>query len=590
MSELLATYSVDAALLASVLESLPARLRRKLEADTTLASGWMPTVTGDSVSIDAGDDVVLTLDTNDRVVRRPEQLKCSCLLAPACLHRGALLIALTINAEEIPLAEQAAGKPADDTSKGDPAQITTQITTAQLRAAEFVWSSAAPIVTQGITSSGALRIAELLRAANVCRSEGMHVLSRSAIRMAEQLKRRGNNDAAFVLRDACDDLFTVLRDAWMVSQGLSTNEDLGSGRRQFAAQGGLRLFALACEPIDASSGYSGVVTHFVDGDGNAFHISDVMPGGPGQVRAKYATAIRLGDTTITHEKLCRSGLIVSGATVAPDGRLGAGAGVKAAPASQSAITVPSPEQMMAAAVRSIRNRDDGSLVVCRARIVGTTKTAMIVSLLETTDDDNEVPAVFLRIVPPTTQPELPGAANLTLLAKYIGLEVTLVGAVVTNPIRTLRALSFSSVNADDFAMPESWQGRCQIGIDRLEPSMIRFTATKTAQLATEREVDPSVELRRVLERITSGGTLALQNAAVKDVERTATMLQQHGLAHGSALLTALISVSRGTDREVDGRLRPPPASVTAKAWLGAAIWESAFRTELAVRAWHQNGP
>lgn len=40
----------------------------------------------------------------------------------------------------------------------------------------------------------------------------------------------------------------------------------------------------------------------------------------------------MGDTALTHRDLARAGLVVSGATVSADGRLGAGRGVRAAAA------------------------------------------------------------------------------------------------------------------------------------------------------------------------------------------------------------------------------------------------------------------
>ncbi len=94
----LSTLSIDASLLAETLELLPARLRRKLDAEPELAASW-PVHADDSArtfAIDAGDDVVLTIDALDGVVREVGALRCSCLLAPGCLHRGAVALLLAI--------------------------------------------------------------------------------------------------------------------------------------------------------------------------------------------------------------------------------------------------------------------------------------------------------------------------------------------------------------------------------------------------------------------------------------------------------------------------------------------------------------
>jgi hypothetical protein len=628
MNDLLLTLSVDAALLAQTLETLPARLRRKLDADASTTQEWTARHDGDAIIVDAGDDVALTVRAVDGAIRDAGQLVCSCLLAPACLHRGALLVSLPVDTSEPPPADPAVdhvdgaahdgrdavdqGQSAMDSNVAAPTTtMAVEVSAQQLAAASAVWNSAAPLVTQGIVNSGALRLAELLRAANLCRSTGMHVLSRSAIRMAEHIKRRNTSDASFVLADACDDLRLVLRDAWNVMHGFADQRDLGSGRRKFESQGGLRLFALACEPVIAASGYAGVVTHLVDSSGETFHLSEVMPGGGSRVRAKYATAVRIGDTNITHEKLSRAGLVISGATVAPDGRLGAGANVRAAAASPVALEPQSADRFSSAIRSALANEEPRRLLVARVRILGSTTNGIFVEVFHNignvSDKQSDTPSGdssaqtqaftspesrVMQLVPATENVELPAISNLQLLAKQIDLELVIVGDVVPGPVPSARLLAFSPCHVNDFALPDSWVGRCNAGIDRLEPGMFRYRSTSVAGgvLPVAAVAVPSSDARRVLERITAVGTLALQNTATRDLNRCVDGLASHGLARGSAIFDRLITGSRGKDREVDGRLRPPAVSTVAAAWLAGATWEHAFRHQIATNAWHLEGP
>jgi hypothetical protein len=589
----LSTLSIDASLLAETLEGLPARLRRKLDAEPELAAGWPVRVdsTGSKLSIEAGDEVVLTLEVPDGVVRDGSAIRCSCLLAPGCLHRSAVALRLAI-AEPGEASSSTEPKAIVKTAEGTP---NARSSTAQIAAAHAVWESAAPIVTQGITMSGALRVASLLRAANLCRNEGMHVLARSALRMVEHVKRRGANDHSFSLSEAANDLRAVLEESWLVRTNRSTNEETGSGsgRRQYAEGGGMRLLGLACEPVVATSGFAGVVTYLADADQNTFHLSEVMPGGVPQVRAKYATAVRVGDTTITHESLSRRGLVISGATAAADGRLGAGQGVKAAPiaSTTSAVdsqSVCSPERLRFESIRALSNPSRPTVCVVRVVVLGVEHNSLRCGVVDIASDGQPEQSRFdVCVVTAGTHPGLPGLSNLRLLGRGVGHEFIMVCSVVSDDQRTLKVLSFSAVNPNDVAFPADWQGRCNIGIDRLEPSMLRFgeSTNDLHDLVGQPTYRPYDDARRVLERITAVGTLAMQNAQAQDLQRSAAVLKSAGLIHGAQHVSQLLKLSAAELREVDGRLRPAPVDRTATAWLACATWERELRRTLAVSAW-----
>src|SRR5262245_22515478 len=99
---------VDAGVLADAVDGLPGRLRKRLDAAVEKVAGWVVAVDGPEWTFQVDDDTAVTLTTVDGAVRSADGARCSCLLAPACLHRTAVLAAApTADAlgEELPVAE-----------------------------------------------------------------------------------------------------------------------------------------------------------------------------------------------------------------------------------------------------------------------------------------------------------------------------------------------------------------------------------------------------------------------------------------------------------------------------------------------------
>ncbi|MYT23129.1 hypothetical protein GTW69_23055, partial [Streptomyces sp. SID7760] len=78
--------------LAEAVEQLTARLRKKLDAATRdCAAGAHPGEDG-AVTVRFGEDALVTLRPGPGgAVTAAEQATCTCLLAPRCLHRAAVL-------------------------------------------------------------------------------------------------------------------------------------------------------------------------------------------------------------------------------------------------------------------------------------------------------------------------------------------------------------------------------------------------------------------------------------------------------------------------------------------------------------------
>ncbi|MFI6102821.1 hypothetical protein [Streptomyces sp. NPDC051310] len=111
---------VVAEVAATALDLLPARLRKRVDGAVAKAADWPVERVADGVRVSAGDDTVVTLTTTaGGVVASAEGAVCSCLLAPACLHRAAVL-SLAPLAEPDALASDATD-PALPPDPADPA-------------------------------------------------------------------------------------------------------------------------------------------------------------------------------------------------------------------------------------------------------------------------------------------------------------------------------------------------------------------------------------------------------------------------------------------------------------------------------------
>src|SRR5207253_11308723 len=98
-------------LLADLTGALPARLRRRLEADPAMARAWSWQRRPDVVQVTASPETVVTLRPVAGRIPSAEQVAGSCLLAPRCLHVAAVASVLPIDEAEAPGTVRASGPP-----------------------------------------------------------------------------------------------------------------------------------------------------------------------------------------------------------------------------------------------------------------------------------------------------------------------------------------------------------------------------------------------------------------------------------------------------------------------------------------------
>ncbi|MFD4277752.1 hypothetical protein ACFWQT_26080, partial [Streptomyces cyaneofuscatus] len=351
---------------ATLVEDLSPRLRKRLDAAVTKLGSRPTHRDGETVTIAVDDDTELRLHAPGGVVATVDAITCGCLLAPACVHRAAAACAApaadpapepepaaesTPDVAPDPAAQPAAPtvpdptppptstpSPGDTTPPTAPAPAITaptptpdEATPAQREAAAALWSAGAAVLEAGVAGAGAVAQAALLRAAHTARLRHLPRGASAALSVVTLLRAARAGDPSYRTADLVTALAELLGTAHRV--GTASGAELaavrGRARRPYSPDGSLRLYGLFTEPVVTDSGHGGARTWVVTADGRLCTVGDVAPGGVGRALGVADRTVRLGDTALTHRELGRAGLAVSGATVSPDGRLGAGKGVKA---------------------------------------------------------------------------------------------------------------------------------------------------------------------------------------------------------------------------------------------------------------------
>ncbi|MCX4431884.1 MULTISPECIES: hypothetical protein [Streptomyces] len=567
---------VTAEVAAAALESLPTRLRKRADSAAAKAADWPVTVTDATVVVRVDDATTVTLTTTAGVVTSPEDAVCSCLLAPACLHRAAVLTLA-------PLAEETDGPPAtavvpsdaDDTTPVPPETGALDLTPPQSAAAHALRAAATAVLAAGVTGSGAVHRATLLHAAHSARVAGLHRAAAAAVRVARRLSEAGTGDPAFRLPELASELAELLT----VADGLRRAPDpalIGTARRAYTANGSLRLHGLFTEPVVTASGYAGAVTYALAQDGRLRSLSDVAPGDADRARQAAGSAVPGGSALTLRELGDHGGAILTDPTVSPDGRIGGGGAVRSVRASGArwheepldTLWRRSPADQVAAALRwSAEPADDrdagGDLLFLTGTITGGGFAV-----------DGGPP---VRLLAPDERPELPYVENLRLLAGAHGLSLRLVARLAPDRPSGVRALA------------AAWQGtdgdpiRADLGLRRLN---------RTHLPRTGRAVTPSVPapalpteldlLRRAVDRAVAGGRAV--TAAVADGELP-RRLAAVGLTTGAACARALVDTASDRRHDALGRLRPADPEAYAHAWLASSTYASAATASLLTAAW-----
>ncbi|MEV1065793.1 hypothetical protein [Streptomyces sp. NPDC050263] len=567
---------------AELVEALSPRLRKRLDAGVAKLAARPVVHEGDTVRIAVDDDTDLELHAPDGTVTEADAIRCGCLLAPGCLHRAAAASAAPV-AEDAPDPSPA---PEAGAERGEAARPPVAATAApdQLAAARAVYEAAAAVLAAGTDGSGAVLQAELLRAAHTARLAGLPRAAASAVSVVTGVRAARSADPAYRLPELVDALRGVLGVAHRLP--FATGPDLaelrGSVRQPYTPDGSLRLYGLFSEPILTASGYAGAVTWTADAEGRLYTVSDVAPGGPGRATGAADRAVRIGDTSLTHRELSRAGLAVSGATVSPTGRLGAGAGVRAVRAAGAAWHEAPLDRLWAAPAAAQVARaltgglgDGHGLLFLDVTLAGTVREATGDCLLADCD------GLALRLAMAHEDPALPYRDNLRLLAAARGSRLRIVARLAPGPLP--RALLLAAEHPAGPDAGDARDARVDLGLDRLQRADLPTAATAAPGSAPAVDEAPLHLLRRRVHQSVSGGrrVLAFPGSGAGDGGR----LRSAGLATAADLLDELQAAAADRSRDAFGRLLPADTDRFARAWLASAVYTAEVERTLCAAAW-----
>lgn len=559
---------------AELVAALSPRLRKRLDAGVTKLLARPAVREGDTVRIAVDDETDVVLRAPGGTVTGADAIHCGCLLAPDCLHRAAAASAAPV-AEEAPAPAEVT-EAAEETGTAPTAQAEPDAATAgQRAAARAVFDATAAVLEAGTDGAGAVLQAELLHAAHTARLAGLPRISAAAVSVVTGVRAARSADPGHRLTDLAGALAGVLGVAHRLPH--ATGPDLaelrGTVRQPYRPDGSLRLYGLFSEPVLTATGYAGAVTWTADADGRLYTVSDVAPGGPARATGAADRAVRIGDTALTHRELSRAGLAVSGATVSPTGRLGAGAGVRAVRASGAAWraepldrlwAVPAAEQV----ARALNGGQD--LLFLEVTLAGTVR--------ETTGDCllADCAGLPLRLATAHDDPALPHRDNLRLLAAAGGSRLRIVARLAPGPYP--RALLLATEHPTDPG------ARVDLGLDRLQHADLPTGAVAPpARVIPTGDEAPLHLLRRRVHQAVPGGRRVLALAGNRSGD--GTRLRRLGLATAGDLLDDLHAAAADRSRDTFGRLLPADTDHFARAWLAAAVYTGEVERALCAAAW-----
>lgn len=661
---------------AAAVESLTSRLRKKLDAAVETYAALPVEADGGVLRVRCGEDAEVALTPGPSgAVTDAERAVCSCLLAPRCLHRAAVLsacpvadaedVAATVSAAkpadtaaddlhgsdgEAPAAGPAVGAngsraaggscatvapaeasrqadpttPTDATRQAEPGTTGTGVcagvspagkapTPAQVAAAAGLWAATAAVLASGVPAAGAVPQAELLRAAHTARLAGLHRAEAAALRVVRGLRgARARHDGHRLA-----DLVAAVREL-LLTTGLLASADtdpalVGTARRAYRPGGGLRVHGVCREPVISATGYGGVVTHLVSGDGSWYSIADVKPGGPARARGAAKATVALGSGTLDHAGLSRGGLLISGATVSPEGRLGSGKGVRATPLAGLSWTAGPLAALFARPLaEAVAERLTGGpgadpeqaeqearrLIGCDLVLVGAAGDHLFAREVSGSGESADS-GLLVRLTPANGHPDLAHTANLRQLAGRPGLRIRVLGRLEPDRAATLRPLAIGPVPGTEatLRLPDEWQGHADLGYDRLQGAHFPpQDALPEVDGAAGAPADPLAEaplwrLRRLVEVAVSGGRRAVaEPARDSDRDGAGAALRRSGFTAGADLATALTAEADRRSRDVFGRVTDPDPDRYACAWLAAAVYLTGTERALIQSTWRLPAP
>ncbi|QQQ73396.1 hypothetical protein IOD16_18980 [Saccharothrix sp. 6-C] len=565
------------AVVADVLDALPPRLRKRVDASLGRVAEWTVTADADTATAALDAETTLTWTLRRGVLAAADDLVCSCLIAPKCLHRGVAVAAADVaGGDQEPVEVPAEPVP------GEPVPDAVEVTSDDERAAAgALWEACGTVLRAGAAGSGAVVRAGLLRAVHVARVAGLHRAAANGLRIAAALAAARAGDSSFDREALSAELVELMLLCHDLRTGVGPTAVLrGTARREYRPIGSLRLYGLCTEVVVAASGYAGVVTHLVDDGGVLWTVPAIMPGGAERVAAAASGPVAIGESGLSQRELGRGGLLLSGGTASADRRLGAGKAVRAVAASAASWDEPPLAGLWA------RPLPDQVARAFHAHTEPEAQRPAGADLLFVTGTVLGAAGDALRLSTDGAGVDLVGDGdrvreNLRVLANAPGLRLRAVARLLPDRPGTAVALAVTG----DLDLPADLRHHVDLGLDRLQRSHVAGDGARELPPRpepAERVPRPARPLENVLHRIALGGRAV---AAVASARREVAALTRDGLTTTAGLLADLADASRDRDRDAFGRVVRDEGDDFPLAWLRAGLHVREFTRAAAKRAW-----
>ncbi len=307
-------------LAAERLAALPGRLRRRAE---TLE-------VGDPVDGPAGPAVTVGAETVTLA-----DLTCTCLLSPRCAHVGAVCLTVTSDGSDGSDGSDRpdtsdTGRPVEPASS--PASATREVVLDRdaVELVDVVTDGLAEVLRYGLTDLPLHHAVALEASLQRVRVARLHRLERAltgVVAAATDLREGRPVNRASVT----DSVTGVLLTCHLLRRGDA--DAVGTARRVYGDLGSATLVPVGAEPVVTASGFAGasvILAGQVPEAGSRYTLGRTPPGDRADVPRIWHGPAGIGDVRASLSELARHKVLVSGATVSADGRLGSGKAVRAA--------------------------------------------------------------------------------------------------------------------------------------------------------------------------------------------------------------------------------------------------------------------
>lgn len=535
-------------LIASLIDSTPDRVRRRLDRSPDAAAAWSWQITEEAWCVSAGEETV-TLPKEH--VLTVEQIKCTCLLSPRCFHVLACVTHLEVAVVEAP-SEPA---PPAEPSEADPEDDTAPPTDKQRRAAQELLASLGRLLHVGVANAGVVVQSGLLRAVHQCRAEGLHRLAALGLRVSagagEFRSRAPSSDPAQLAEDIADILETARH---VLSNQPIASFWIGTARRKQFPVRPRKLHGLFAEPIITRSGFCGAAVYFLGEDERIYTASDVRPGDAQHVRDAYHGGIEIGPLIQPARQLARGLYLGTDLTASAEGRLGRGRSIRIVEQGQSTWRTEAIQRRFQhsladqwnavyaqAALPTDARRAGWDFIFVEGVILGAMGPELI---LQAASGEQ-----LIRLAIENENDALCFRENLRMLSHAPGLRLRIIARLNLQDPHRASALAVSPLDGERqdseprLEVPKAWADRVCLGFDELQrPFFVNAQPAPAVVMSQETSGQPESPLAALRRRWVAAmlaGLFSQRPRGTNLLSAEMTHLNQAGFATGAALLDAL---------------------------------------------------